>query len=239
MKSEQDGPSLAHRVPQVIAALEKAYGSPSHGNKDDPLDELIYIKLSQQTNRPKFESTYDLLQSRFPGWQGLESVSQQELEAILRPSGLHRRRTRDIQAITGRILEDVGRLDLKWLRSLPPSEAIDYLLSLPGVGIKTASCVAMYSLGHDILPVDVHVQRISERLGLLPAGLSDQGRHERLNASIPAGKRYSYHVNCVSHGRTVCRKLPKCLRCCVQGFCEFFSSRKKSLADAGETGQCS
>lgn len=207
-------------VQGIVSVLERTYGTPRHGNKDDPLNELIYIKLSQQTNAPKFEPLYEALHCRFPAWEGLAEALPEELEKILRPLGLQRRRARDLRAMAGAIAQQVGELELGWLRDLTPADAIEYLQSLPGVGIKTAYCVAMYSLGHDILPVDVHVQRVSERLGLLPKGLSDEAKHEWMHTMIPAGKRYSYHVNCVSHGRTVCRKKPRCAECCLRQYCD-------------------
>ncbi|MCL4295578.1 MAG: endonuclease III [Anaerolineae bacterium] len=218
----------------IVAILEQVYGSPRHDNKDDPLDELIYIKLSQQTNAPKFRSMYETLQQRYPGWFGLGQAPLDELEAILHPGGLYRQRAHNLKAMATQIAEDNGRLDLSWLRQRSAPEAIAYLSSLPGVGVKTAYCVAMYSLGHDVLPVDVHVQRISERLGLLPKGLSDEKKHQLLNALVPPGKRYSYHVNCVSHGREICRKVPKCSKCCIQDFCAFF--RARSQADVETKG---
>lgn len=212
-------------VEDIVAALAQAYGSPNHGNKEDPLDELVYIKLSQQTNEPKFQSMYEDLRRRFPNWHGLAEAPCEELEDILRPGGLHRRRARDLKAMAEKIVEDQGALDLSWLAELPVSDAIDYLESLPGVGIKMAYCVAMYSLGYHILPVDIHVQRVSERLGLLPQGLSDKKKHEYLNELIPEASRYSYHVNCVSHGRKICRKDPNCEVCCVNHYCALYQAK--------------
>lgn len=217
--------SAVENLASVIAILEQTYGSPRHGNQEDPLDELIYIKLSQQTNEPKFRAVYEEMRNRFPGWQGLQTVPREELEAILRPLGFHRQRASHLIAITEKIVADRGQLSLAWLREIPQEESISYLMSLPGVGIKTALCVGMYSLGYDVLPVDVHVQRISERLGIMPQRLSDKKKHEWLNMLIPIGKRYSYHVNCVSHGREICRKEPKCSQCLIQKHCAYYHAK--------------
>lgn len=218
-------------LPDILAALEQAYGSPRHGNLDDPLDELIYIKLSQQTNAPKFRAMYEALRRRYPGCHELEAASEDELEALLRPGGLGRQRARNLRAMAARIVADRGRLDLTWLRDVPAEDAIAYLASLPGVGIKTAYCVAMYALGHDVLPVDVHVQRISERLGLLPPGLSDVKKHRHMMEIVPPGQRYAYHVNCVSHGRAVCRMVPKCEACLIRPFCAVGLATAKVIPD--------
>lgn len=221
-----DGKHAETHLGDILAALEKTYGSPRHGNKDDPLDEIIYIKLSQQTNDPKFRAMYQALAERCPSWSGLENATQEELGEILRPGGLQYRRARDLRRMAAQICEDRGRLDLSWLDGLPTREAIEYLLSLYGVGIKTAYCVAMYSLGRQILPVDIHVQRISERLGLLPPGLSDKKRHQIMNGLIPPGHRYSFHVNCVGHGRAVCRKVPRCKDCMISQYCAHFQAQQ-------------
>ena len=215
------------QIVAIIARLEQAYGTLRHGNKEDPLDELIYIKLSQQTNEPKFRSLYESLQRAYPCWVGLEKASPEDLAAILRPGGLAQQRARDLRALVVRITQDNGRLDLSWLRDVPESEAISYLLSLPGVGLKTAYCVAMYALGSDVIPVDIHVQRISERLGFLPLRLSEKKKHRLLNEIIPPGKRYSYHVNCVSHGRMICRKVPLCTQCYIRDFCTYWLAQCK------------
>lgn len=222
-----DNLQYKNNLSAIILALEQAYGTPGHGNKDNPLDELIYIKLSQQTNDTKFRSMYKALQERYPNWQGLAEAPIEELEEVLRPGGFHRQRAQHLKTMTAQIIQDRGRLDLSWLRGQPAAEAISYLSDLPGIGIKSAYCVAMYALGHEVLPVDIHVQRVSERLGLLPAKLSDEKKHQFLNDLIPESKRYSYHVNCVSHGRAVCRKVPKCQLCCLKEFCNFYQSQQE------------
>lgn len=228
MASRTDSMQAQEHFNDILAALERAYGSPRHGNKDDPLSEIIYIKLSQQTNDPKFRAMYRVLEEHYPGWHGLERATQEELEEILRPGGFQRRRARDLRRMAAQILEDRGSLDLGWLSDLAAEEAIKYLQSLYGVGTKTAYCVAMYSLGLQVLPVDVHVQRISERVGLLPPGLSDKKKHQVLNSLVPPEKRCSFHVNCVSHGRQVCRKAPRCGLCFIHAYCAYFLARQEA-----------
>jgi HhH-GPD superfamily base excision DNA repair protein len=101
--SETSYPDGKAHISEINAILEATYGNPRHGNLDDPLDELIYIKLSQQTNEPKFRSMYSALQRRYPEWQGLEQAAQDELEEILRPGGLHRQRASHLRAMANRL----------------------------------------------------------------------------------------------------------------------------------------
>lgn len=216
-------------IERIIAILEHTYGSPRHGNLDDPLDELIYIKLSQQTNAAKFQHVNAELRRRYGSWENMRRADESEIAEVLRYIGFHRQRARQIKAMLDRIHSDRGELDLQWLRERPTDEAIAYLRSLPGVGIKSAYCVAMYSLGVDVLPVDTHVERVCTRVGLVPVQLSLRSRqgdnvaiHQLLEDLIPRGKRYSFHVNCVAHGRAICTtKNPKCGVCPINQLCAY------------------
>lgn len=181
------------RVAAIITLLEQEYCSPRHGNSLDPLDELIYIKLSQQTNAVKFTKVFDALHAR--GWDWVAGALEDQVAEELRYLGLH--------AMLNQILIDWGELDLTWLSSQPTDGAITYLCSLPGVGIKTAYCVAMHALDAPVLPVDTHVGRVAARLGLVPEAKEYKGLtvHRALEEAIPSAKRYSFHINAVAHGR--------------------------------------
>jgi endonuclease III len=210
----------SRQIKNVIRLLEENYGTPRHGNPKDPLDDLIYLKLSQQTNHQKFQKIYSDLKNKFERWEELLNVSSKQLANVLKYGGLHKQRASQIKKMLSFIHKDKGNLDLKWLKKQNCEDAIEYLISLPGVGIKTAYSVAMYTLNCDILPVDTHVYRISERIGLIEQNSSMETAHKVLNEVIPKGRKYSYHVNCISHGRTVCAtKNPKCFNCIVKKYC--------------------
>lgn len=213
------------KVGGVVDALERTYGTPRHGNPHDPLDDLIYIKLSQQTNAVKFGRVFQGLKAR--GWCWVLQASLEDVASELRYIGLQAQRAAQLRAMLARILADRGVLDLSWLRSVPPSDAVDYLTSLPGVGVKTAYCVAMYTLGIPVLPVDTHVGRVSARLGLIGESREYKGRgvHKALEEVIPPDKRYSFHVNAVAHGRAIClTSRPRCRDCVVQQYCDFYKA---------------
>src|SRR6266540_7107112 len=192
----------SRNIPEIVSLLEQAYRSPRHGNLDDPLDELIYIKLSQQTNSAKFSPVYRELRRRFTPWEKLLAIDGAELADILRPLGFHRQRAKQIQATLRKIQADRGVVGLRSLKDAPIDVSLAYLQNLPGIGVKTAYCVAMYSLGADLLPVDTHVERVSLRLGLIPEHVALRSRqganreiHSLLEDVIPAASRYSFHVN--------------------------------------------
>jgi endonuclease III len=84
------------------------------------------------------------------------------------------------------------------------AEAETVLTNLPGVGVKTAKCVLMYSLGRALLPVDTHVARVSRRLGLAEVK-GDRAFAAAVEGAVPPDCHYDYHVNALQHGREVCR----------------------------------
>jgi len=103
---------------------------------------------------------------------------------------------------------------------LTAEEAEAYLTSLPGVGIKTAKCVLMYSLGREVLPVDTHVLRVATRLDLVNPDTTRSQAHRLLEAEIPPKDRYAFHVNALAHGRAVCKaREPDCPSCPLKAEC--------------------
>lgn len=219
MKSPKLQDARKH-IAEIVRRLER-YGTPNHGNKKNPVDEVVYVILSKQTNNAKFVGAYNALKAD-GGWAKVAGAHVSYIARRIRFSGLERQKAVQIRAFLKRVKNDHGRLSLAWLKRSSDEEAVKYLTSLPGIGIKTAYCVLMYSLGRDVLPVDTHVFRVSARLGLIEANATLKQAHRELNDLIPKGKRYSYHVNCICHGREVCRnKNPKCNQCLLLKFCRY------------------
>jgi endonuclease-3 len=99
-------------------------------------------------------------------------------------------------------------------------DARDFLMGFEGVGIKTASCVLMFSMGRPVLPVDTHVHRIAQRLGLIGSSISAEAAHGILQEMTPDHLVYSFHVNLVTHGRRVCKsRNPACDLCRLLPIC--------------------
>ena len=106
------------------------------------------------------------------------------------------------------------------MRDLPDDEARAELLSLPGVGPKTAAVVLSFSLGRDAMPVDTHVHRVAGRLGLVPPKTSAERADRLLHELVPDGLRTSLHVALIRLGREVCRApIPRCRRCPLNDIC--------------------
>ena len=123
-------------------------------------------------------------------------------------------------AIAHKTFTDFNRVSLSPLRKKSAEEAHSYLLKLPGVGEKSARCVMMYSLGHDISPMDTHAIRVLHRYGVLPSNASIAQINKIMDSRLPKGMAFSLHVDLVAHGRAVCRaRTPRCEDCTVAVRC--------------------
>ncbi len=153
------------------------------------------------------------------GWTALLAADLDDLDDVLRPLGFVNRRREQLLEIARRVQEDHdGSLDP--LTRMSDEGALGYLTSLPGVGVKTAKCVLMYSLGRDVVPVDIHVLRVAKRLGLVAADATwDQVDHQ-LEVEVPDELKFDLHVQLVIHGREICKsRNPQCDDCVLLDVC--------------------
>ena len=99
-------------------------------------------------------------------------------------------------------------------------EATAALLGLKGVGIKTVYVVLTFSCGQDVFPLDTHIFRIMNRLGILPPGTSYVKAHDFMSGLVPEGKAYSMHLNVLQFGRDTCHaRAPECRGCPLRRMC--------------------
>lgn len=199
----------------------RVYGDNRHYNKPNPLDELLFIILSAQTESYSYLETYKELKRRFPTAQALLAARETSIVAAIKSGGLSRKKASQIKQAIRKISADSGKPSLSFLREMKDDEIEAYLVSLPGIGVKSARCIMMYSLGRQVFPVDTHVWKICRRLGLAPAVPKPTPAMEKeLEAKIPPDIRFSLHVNMVSHGREICTMYwPKCGECMLANIC--------------------
>ncbi len=109
-----------------------------------------------------------------------------------------------------------------------PEDAWHYLRGLAGVGPKTAACVLMFNLGLPVMPIDTHVYRTSQRLGLIGPKVSIEQAHDIFARITPPEWVYPLHVNLIRHGRQVCHaRRPDCLHCPLFIECKYAGSEIK------------
>ncbi len=215
--------SLRKKAIQATKILRSIYHSPQHNNKQDPLDEIVFIILSQMTTYRSFERVFDRLKKIAPTWEMVRRMQLKRLKRLIKDAGLSNQKAPRIRAVLNRLRNDFGRVTLEPLRQMKTSDAEAYLVSLPGVQMKSAKCVLMYSLKRKVLPIDTHVLRVARRLGLLDDLVISEKAHRRLEAIVEPSFRYAFHVNSVSHGRSICLTAnPRCPLCRLKRLCDYY-----------------
>lgn len=152
---------------EIVDGLSALYGRPVWRPHGDAMTELVLTVLSQNTSDTNSGRAFMRLVSRFPTWGELIVADPQEIEREIQVGGLAATKAPRIKAILEEVWRRLGSFDLSFLAEMPLEEAKGWLRSLPGVGPKTAACVLMFALGRPALPVDTHVQRVAQRLGLV------------------------------------------------------------------------
>jgi endonuclease-3 len=196
----------------VLALLEREYGRPRH-HRRPALDVLIGTILSQNTSDTNSHRAFQALKEAFPSWEAVAEARTSEIASAIRCGGLARIKAPRIRAILQQLLRERGKADLEFIERWPREKALDYLMVLPGVGAKTASCVLLFAFGKPVLPVDTHVHRVSQRLGLVDEDASPEKAQAALEEIVPPKDRLSFHINLIAHGRAICRPKPRCSEC--------------------------
>jgi endonuclease III len=219
---------MAHHAPQYVSEVARAlslrYHDDAHNNRRNPFEELLFILCSIQTNAKLYSDTFALLRQAYPKCDDLADADPDDLAHVLRCGGLHRQKATIISRIARLLRANYGRVTLAPLRFASVRECESLLISLPGVGKKTARCVMMYSFGRPVFPVDVHCWRICRRLGWVRPTRPDKSCSpadmDRLQSRVPNGYRRTLHVNMVSLGRDVCTaRQPRCDGCPIKEYC--------------------
>jgi endonuclease-3 len=223
----------AAKVQLVNRRLTEFYGPRERYSARDPLDELILTILSQNTSDRNSGRAWRLLRARYSTWEDMLSADTRELYEVIKPAGLGNIKAPRIQSVLQEILNRRGSFDLTFLRDLPMAEAKQWLISLPGIGPKTAACVLCFACDMPALPVDTHVHRVSQRLGLIGPKVSADAAHDLLEQAVPPDQVYAFHVNLILHGRQICHaQRPECGRCPLAELCDYYLARRAVLPSA-------
>jgi DNA (cytosine-5)-methyltransferase 1 len=228
IETEIDRRGLIERIDEL---LEARYRSADLFNLDDPLDETVFILLSQQTREAVYRRVFADLRRRFPRWIDAAGASLRDLERVLEPAGFQRRKARQLKDLLAQVREadrtrgvgpaakPAGDLTLSFLAELNDRDAERFLVGLPGIGPKSARCVLSYSLDRAAFAVDTHVHRIFTRLGFVPSA-GRKADHDPFQEAVPESARKRLHINLVHHGREVCRsQKQRCGECVLVSFC--------------------
>ena len=203
-------PSRA-RVRRIRDRLRELYGIPAAPPHGRGLDELILTVLSQSTNDRNRDVAFLRLRRRFGSWAAVRDAPVEEVEEAIRPGGISKVKSQRIQAILRALPEPLDG---------PHLADQELLLSLPGVGRKTAACVRLFAYGERDVPVDTHVSRVGARLGLFRDKAPFEEMHDEMLAMTPRGQELEFHVNLLRHGRRTCHaRRPACDECALLRMC--------------------
>lgn len=217
-------------VDLIKQRLLAAYGHHEWTPRLAPLDELIATILSQHTSDINSERAFGVLKQRFPTWETVMDAPPEAVIEAVRSAGLANIKGPRLQQVLRTLHERHGSLELDFLRTMPMPEARAYLCTLGGVGKKTASCVQLFALGQPACPVDTHVHRVSQRLGLIGPKVSADQAHELLEALVAPEEVYDFHVNLIGHGRRVCHaQRPRCGACVLADQCAYRAAQRPSV----------
>jgi endonuclease III len=211
---------LRRRARTVLNRLRKRYGELLPPRRSDPLEELVLTVLSQHTSDVNAERAFESLRAAFPTWDDVVGAPTGAVADAIRSGGLADTKAPRIQAILREVADRRGSFDLSFLAGLSDDEARAELMSLPGIGPKTAAVVLSFSLGRDAMPVDTHVHRVTTRLGLVPLEASAERADRILHELVPEGLRTPLHVALIRLGREICKApTPRCAICPLKDIC--------------------
>ena len=176
----------------------------------NPYELLTATILSAQTTDVRVNMVTPALFAKYPRPEDLAAADPAEVEDLVRTTGFFRNKTRSIMGMAAAVTERYG--------GEVPHRMAD-LVTLPGVGRKTANVVRSVAMGEPGLPVDTHVQRLSRRLGLTTE--TDPVKIEfALNPLVRADERGALSLRLILHGRAVCvARRPHCDRCVLADIC--------------------
>lgn len=176
----------------------------------DPFRSLVFTILSSRTKDENTTIAAGNLLKVAPGPNKLAAMKTKQIEKLIRKAGFFHVKAKNLKAMAKMLIE-------KFNGKVPESR--NELILLPGVGRKTANVVLVYAFGKSEIPVDVHVHRISNRIGLVKTKSPEQTEFE-LQKIIP--KKYWRKLNhaFVAYGQTICLpRIPKCVECKLNRIC--------------------
>lgn len=193
------------RVKRACELLQREYGVPRRpSRKGDLTSMLVRAILSQNTNDANRDRAFEGLRAAFPTWDLVANASLREIARAIRVGGLANQKGAAIRNFLRSLKGSHGTLDLGFLRKMTDEQVYDFLCGHKGIGVKTASIVLCFGCGRDVFPVDTHVNRLCVRLGLVPPKSTPDKTHELMGGLLPKGKSYSFHLNLIRLGKTVC-----------------------------------
>jgi len=229
---EYPGPPSARTFRRVNEILLEEYGHVDVTPRD-PLDGLIVVILSQATNDLNCDRAFRNLKELFPTWEKVLLADVKEVADAIRCGGLANQKAARIKQLLQEIKEEQGDLDLSWMFEASAERTQEFMGKFHGVGPKTVSVVQMFFLGQPAFAVDVHIHRVTRRLGWVPPKSTPTRAQEILEQAMPPDVMLDLHINLIALGRAVCRADgnggPRCAICPIKRFCAYYKIHREDF----------
>lgn len=195
----------------IITKLNKVYDTSVYANKGKPFEVLIGTILSQRTKDEVTWVRNRELMKRANTPEKMLKLSEKEIAKIIYPVGFYNQKAKKIKVLSKILLDEY--------RGEVPRDR-NKLMSLPGVGGKTADCTLCYAFGDQVIPVDVHVEMMSKKLGIADWKDKPEVVREKLHRLVPENKRNLVNALFVEHGKKICTtRKAYCEKCLISKFC--------------------
>lgn len=200
------------------------------------MHELISTMLSHRTNHKDEEKAFYTMLERFGDWEGVMHADVDELADAIQTTRYPGQKAPQIQQTLQIIKQERGEFNIDFLEEMPVEEAMAWLTKLPGVGVKTATLLLLFNFKKPVMPVDTHVFRISQRVGLIGAKVTANKAHTILLEMLPPEPEvlYNFHIHMLRHGQRICTFFtPKCEQCVLNSICNYYQDvRQKGIDKA-------
>ena len=213
---------MKEKIKQINTLLKKHFGIPYRPKKlPNPIDALIATILSQNTNDKNSYQAYQNLKKKYKSWQELADAPRKKIEQTIRVAGLGNQKSAAIKNFLVTLKKNNGSINLQYIKKMPDEQILNELTLIKGIGVKTASCVLLFSLDRNVCPVDTHVHRTLNRIGLVKTKTPDK-TFEIINDRLPEGIAHQFHTNLIKLGREICKPArPNCSVCPLLPNCKF------------------
>jgi endonuclease-3 len=215
-------PTTKERIAKVNVLLVKYYGIPFRPKKlPNPIDALIATILSQNTNDNNSYKAYLNLKRTYESIDKLAEAPRREIENTIKVAGLGKQKSAAIKAFLSSLKKRRDKIDIRYIKKMDDEDILVELTSIKGVGVKTASCVLLFSLDRNVCPVDTHVHRALNRMGIIKAKTPDK-TFEQIKNQLLDGIAHQFHTNLIKLGREICKpSKPLCTICPLLKVCSF------------------
>ena len=219
---------MKKKIEKINKLLIDRFGIPPRPKKlPTPLDAIIGTILSQNTNDKNSYKAYKNLKDNFKNWDELSELKPTQIEKYIKIAGLGKQKSKAIYEILKSLKKNHKKVSLNHIKNKSDEEILEELTSYNGVGVKTASCVLLFSLDRNICPVDTHVHRTLNRIGIVKTNNPEKTFYNILD-KIPDKIAHSFHTNLIRLGREICKPAnPICAVCPLLKMCKYDQKNMK------------